>query len=218
MAEWASNGKGNAALTTGIIGTAGVGLGLLGGLANAMQQGAPVKRCENADNSAAIAAAMAAIAAANAAPRTATTECEDHVINRYEAKQSARIAELETQVKLLEANTYTDQKLLEVYKYFDGELKDVRGELCDQRVHNQRTEDSFVLSRQDLAAVKAELECKIRNEAEKRCCGDNAIVNYANATFYPKRVADVTTGTDTTAQTLFNPIPDCGCGCGCNGN
>lgn len=53
-------------------------------------------------------------------------------------------------------------------------------------------------------------------EAERRCCGDNSIVNYANATFYPKMVADVTTGTGTTAQTLYNPLPKCGeC---CNGN
>ena len=32
LMEYASNGKANAALTTGIIGTAGVGLGLLGNL------------------------------------------------------------------------------------------------------------------------------------------------------------------------------------------
>ena len=57
---------------------------------------------------------------------------------------------------------------------------------------------------------------KIKLEAERRCCGDNSIVNYANATFYPKMVADVTTGTATTAQTLYNPLPKCGeC---CNGN
>lgn len=38
----------------------------------------------------------------------------------------------------------------------------------------------------------------------------------ANATFYPKMVADVTTGTGTTAQTLYNPLPKCDkC---CNGN
>ena len=47
-----------------------------------------------------------------------------------------------------------------------------------------------------------------------RCCGDNSIVTYVNATFYPKQVADVTTGTATTAQTLYNPVPKCG-GC-CN--
>ena len=40
-----------------------------------------------------------------------------------------------------------------------------------------------------------------------------ATAMYANATFYPKSVADVTVGTTTTAQTLYNPIPDCGC-CG----
>lgn len=212
MAEFASNAKGNAALTTGIIGTAGVGLGLLGGLANAMNNGG----CQRTEyNSGGDAAAVAAAMMASAAVGRNTGWCcsEDHTVNRYEAGQSARIAELETQVKLLEANTYTDQKILEVYKYFDGENKAIREELCNQRVHNQRTEDSFVLARQDIAAVKSELECQIRNEAEKRCCADNSIVNYANATFYPKMVADVTTGTETTAQALYNPIPKCGTGC-----
>lgn len=56
--------------------------------------------------------------------------------------------------------------------------------------------------------------CAALMEAERRCCGDNSIVTYVNATFYPKQVADVTTGTATTAQSLYNPIPKCG-GC-CN--
>ena len=47
-------------------------------------------------------------------------------------------------------------------------------------------------------------------EAERRCCNDNKIVNYANLMFYPVSVADVTTGTTSTARTTFNPI------CGCN--
>ena len=51
-------------------------------------------------------------------------------------------------------------------------------------------------------------------EAERRCCADNSIVTYANATFYPKQIADVTVGTTTVAQTLYNPIPKCG-GCDC---
>lgn len=49
-------------------------------------------------------------------------------------------------------------------------------------------------------------------EAERRCCADNKIVNYANLTFYPVSVADVTTGTTATPRTTFNPL----CGC-CNG-
>lgn len=68
----------------------------------------------------------------------------------------------------------------------------------------------------DLAAVKAELKGDIKLEAERRCCADNSIVTYTNATFYPKMVADVTTGTGTTAQTTYNPIPNCG-GC-CKNN
>lgn len=47
-------------------------------------------------------------------------------------------------------------------------------------------------------------------EKEHRECADNKIVNYANSTFYPKYIADVTVGTGTTQQTIFNPL--CGCG------
>lgn len=138
----------------------------------------------------------------------------DRLINRYELGQESKIAELQSQIALRDANTYNDQKSLELYKYFDSQLKDVRDTLCAQAVHNQKTEDSFVLARQDIAAVESRLNSKIAMEAERRCCADNAIVNYANATFYPKMVADVTVGTTQTAQTLYNPIPDCGCCCG----
>ena len=137
----------------------------------------------------------------------------DRLINRYELGQESKISELQSQIALRDANTYGDQKLLEMYKYIDGQLKDVRDTLCAQAVHNQKTEDSFVLARQDICAVEGRLNSKIAMEAERRCCSDNAIVNYVNATFYPKQVADVTVGTTQTAQTLYNPIPDCGCCC-----
>lgn len=149
-------------------------------------------------------------------PRVAAAEgccSENHLVNRYEAKQAARIAELETEVKLRDANTYTDQKTLEMYKYIDGRLRDVESQISAQAVINQRTADSFTLAASDLAATKAELKSDIKLEAERRCCADNAIVTYTNATFYPKQVADVTTGTATTAQTTYNPIPKCNC-CG----
>lgn len=144
-----------------------------------------------------------------------TGMCSENMpVSRYELGQESRIAELQSQIALRDANTYGDQKLLEVYKYFDGQLKDVRDTLCAQAVTNQKTADSFALASADLAAVKSDLCNRIQLEAERRCCADNAIVTYANATFYPKMVADVTVGTTTTAQTLYNPIPDCGCNCG----
>lgn len=184
--KYASNAKGNAALTTGIIGTAGVGLGLLGNLlgVNGWNGGgcAPMPACS-----------------------------ENMLVNRYELAQEQKIAELQSGIALRDANTYNDQKSLELYKYIDGELKDIRATLCAQAVTNQKTADSFSLVASDLAATKRELCDQIRLEAERRCCGDNSIVTYANATFYPKQVADVTVGTTTTAQTLYNPIPECGC-------
>lgn len=144
----------------------------------------------------------------------AATCSENMPVSRYEQEQQAKIAKLEADVALRDANTYGDQKMLEMYKYIDGQLKDIRGTICQQAVHNQRTEDSFALVRQDVASVKQECMGAVAQEAERRCCGDNSIVTYANATFYPKMVAEVTTGTATTAQTLYNPLPKCG-GC-CN--
>ena len=189
--EYASNGKANAALTTGIIGTAGVGLGLLGNLLGGGWNGWGANP------------AAAAVAAG--------TCSENMPVTRYELHREQQLAQKDSEIALLKANTYNDQKSLEMYAYIDGQLKDIRKSICDQAVHNQRTEDSFVLARQDIASVKSELQREIEMEAERRCCGDNSIVTYANATFYPKQVADVTTGTATTAQTLYNPLPKCGC-------
>jgi hypothetical protein len=103
--NYASNGKANAALTTGIIGTSGFGLSLLNGLTGFLNGG------------------MARPAMCS----------EDHFVNRYEAGQAARIAELETEVKLRDSNIYTDQKMLELYKYFDGENKQLRAEFCEAK-------------------------------------------------------------------------------------
>lgn len=180
--EYASNGKANAALTTGIIGTAGVGLGLLGNLLGGGWGVNPAAGCS-----------------------------ENMPVTRYELEREQQLAQKDSEIAMLKSNTYGDQKMLEMYAYIDGQLKDVRKSLCDQAVHNQRTEDSFALARQDIASVKSELHREIEMEAERRCCGDNSIVTYANATFYPKQVADITTGTATTAQTLYNPLPKCGC-------
>nr|DAI84770.1 MAG TPA: hypothetical protein [Caudoviricetes sp.] len=144
--------------------------------------------------------------------------CSDNMpVTRYDMDKERDIAAKDAEISLLKANIYNDQKTLELYAYVDGQLKDIRQSLCNQAVHNQRTEDSFTLVRQDVEAVRSELSKDIKMEVERRCCGDNAIVTYANATFYPKMVADLTTGTGTTAQTLYNPLPKCGGGC-CNGN
>ena len=121
MAEFASKGVAGSGLGLGIAGTA---LGVLnGGLGNLLG-GMGLNGCNGGYGW-------------NRGGMPVISECSDNMlVNRYEAGQSARIAELETEVKLRDANTYTDQKLLELYKYFDGKLGHVDHKLCEQAVWN----------------------------------------------------------------------------------
>ena len=84
---------------------------------------------------------------------------ENHLVNRYELAQESKIAELQSQIALRDANTYNDQKLLEVYKYFDGELKDVRATICanekTQAVINAKFESGIDVMGSQLASINA---------------------------------------------------------------
>lgn len=137
----------------------------------------------------------------------------DPIVTRYDMAQQQRIAELESQIALRDANIYNDQKSLELYRYIDGQLAAINANLAAQAVTNQANKDSFQVMSERLECAKRELQGEICSEASARKCADNSIVNYANATFYPKLVADVTVGTTTTAQTLYNPLPTDCCGC-----
>ena len=206
--EYASKGLAGTALGFGIggaaLGLANGGLGnLLGGLGQNNKSAA-------ADVAAAVTPAMT-VAALLAARQQEPTCSENMPVTRYDLEREQKLAAKDSEIALLKANTYNDGKMLEMYGYIDGQLKDVREALYKQAVHNQRTEDSFALVKQDVESVRKEALDAVKMEAERRCCGDNSIVTYVNATFYPKQVADVTTGTATTAQTLYDPLPKCGC-------
>ena len=86
---------------------------------------------------------------------------EDHTVNRYELAQEQKIAQLESQIALRDANTYSDQKLLEVYKYVDGELKDIRATMCandkGQAVINANLNASIVALNGQVAQTAATL-------------------------------------------------------------
>lgn len=138
---------------------------------------------------------------------------DNAAVTRYDMNLIRDNMAKDSEISLLKADKYTDQKFADLNDRYNARFTNIEAQLATQAVHNQKVEGSFALAQADLAATKKELYCAIANEAEKRCCGDNSIVNYANATFYPKMVADVTTGTTTTAQTVYNPIPNCGC-CG----
>jgi hypothetical protein len=183
------DGIAKAGLTTGIIGTAlGVlngGGGVLGGLLGPNQMTA-----------------------------NAMMGCgDDRLVDRYDLKQEQKIAELQTQIALRDANIYNDQKTLELYRYIDGQVNSIQAQLSAQAVQNQANKDSFQILQERLECAKKELSNEICSETNARKCADNTIVNYVNATFYPKLVADVTAGTTTTAQTLYNPLPANTCCC-----
>lgn len=116
-------------------------------------------------------------------------------VTRYELGKEQELAEVKNENTLLKANIYQDQKSLELYKVMDERF-------AKQAVENQKMSDSILM-------INERLACEIK----ERMCADNTIVNYANATFYPKMVADVTTGTTTVAQTVYNPLPCQSC-CG----
>lgn len=105
MAEFASTGKANAALTTGIIGTSLGGLLALG--SNLL--GGNVNNCGCSDNT---------------------------PVSRYELGQESRIAKLESEIALRDANIYSDQKLVEVYKDLSARINGLEAGLNSQAVYN----------------------------------------------------------------------------------
>ena len=76
-------------------------------------------------------------------------------VSRYELGQESKIADLQSQIALRDANVYNDQKLLEVYKYFDGKLEGVNARLCDQAVWNATQTATIGCMAQQIAALNS---------------------------------------------------------------
>ena len=135
MAEFASNGKGNAALATGIIGTSLGGLLSLGSglLSNGMlgwnnRMGA----CN-----------------------------EDHYVNRYELDKDQQIARLETENSLLQAEKHTDEKSLELYRYVDGRFREFEQAIAQQAVYNATNTSTIACLKGQVAQLQALTKCVI---------------------------------------------------------
>ena len=107
MAEFASKGVAGSGLGLGIAGTA---LGLLnGGLGNVL--GTNTCGCNHGCS-------------------------ENMLVNRYELSQENRIAQLESQIALRDANIYSDQKLVEVYKDLSARINGLEEVVNAQAVYN----------------------------------------------------------------------------------
>lgn len=134
---------------------------------------------------------------------------ENTPVNRYELEQQNKITEKDMEIAYLRGRDAAKTDTLETFGYINGELTKIREKMSAQDVKNAQIEGAFAVLGEQIKAQKNEFLCALNRERDERCCGDNAIVNYLNATFYPKMVADVTTGTTTTAQTVYNPLPNC---------
>lgn len=211
--EKKNTGVAKAGLTTGIIGTSLGAMALLGGGASLLNGGNDMFGRNNAGQAYLDGVMMSALMGRNGCGcgQNAGSCNEDHFVTRYDAQKDARIAELETQVALRDSNTYTDQKMLQLYQYVDGRLRGIEGQICQQAVINQATQDKFQLVQQEAQCCCDKTNMRVDAEIQARCCADNAIVNYANATFYPQLIADITAGTTTRPQETWNPLPNCGC-------
>lgn len=130
-------------------------------------------------------------------------------VNRYEMEQQNKITEKDMEIAYLRGRDASKTDTLETYGYINAELTKIREKLAAQDVKNAQIEGAFAVLGEQMKAQKNEFICALNRERDERCCGDNAIVNYSNATFYPKMVADVTVGTTTTAQSVYNPLPSC---------
>ena len=124
-------------------------------------------------------------------------------VSRYEMATQMALAAKDSEIALLKANTYDDQKALELYRYVDSKFSSIEARLAEQAVRNQGVADA-------IREVNRDVDYKIALEAERRECADNKIVSYVNGTFAPKLVADYTAGTTTTLADTYNPLCCCG--------
>lgn len=203
MADFASKGVGGAGLGLGIAGTA---LGLAnGGLSNLLGN-LGVGGNSNLIND------MVGLSLASSLFGGKGCGCgcgcnETIGATRYDLGIMNQLSQKDATIARLEVSQETDKKILDLYKYIDSKDKATGETIAQiaaaQAVQNQKINDNMKF-------IEADLNNKIAAEKNARCCADNAIVTYSNATFYAKLVADVTAGTETTPQATYNPIPNCG--------
>lgn len=79
---------------------------------------------------------------------------EDHFVNRYEMGQEQKIAELQSQIALRDANIYQDAKMLEMYKYVDGKFAGIEQQLCQQNVVNAQVAANLSCMQQTIATLQ----------------------------------------------------------------
>lgn len=217
--ERKASGIAKGGLTTGIIGTSlgalallgtgANGLGaLLGGMGNTSQVGTGQALLDGM-----LINALVGNGTCGCSRNANSCGCcdSDHFVTRYDAEKDARIAKLESDIALRDANTFADQKVADLYARIDARIRGIEGQIAQQAVINESIAGQMKVAKAEADCCCQSLRQAIDAEAAARCCGDNAIVNYVNATFYPQMISDLTIGTTAKPQATWNPISNCGC-------
>lgn len=107
-------------------------------------------------------------------------------VTRYDAEKDARIAELETEVKLRDANTYTLGEVNKMRNYVDAKFDAINAQLCSQAVIN--------------AQVTANLSC-LQNTVNTLSGMTKTVIPIANICPEPMQRYNSWTAPTTTAPT-----------------
>lgn len=106
-------------------------------------------------------------------------------------------------------NAKHNQDAFALYKNQRDQFDVLKDEICELK--RQIAIDHAVEPYQNRIIMDA-----IALERERRECADCSIVNYANCTFVPQYIADLTPATTSVQKTTSNPL-SCMRGCGCRG-
>lgn len=117
---------------------------------------------------------------------------ENTPVNRYEASKDARIAELETEVKLRDANTYTIGEINKVRDYFDRKFDRIEHELCEQKVYNATNTATLSCMGQQISGIQGVLATITKNVISKDVICPEVMPRYNSWT---APTSDTATGT-----------------------
>ena len=133
MAEFASKGVAGSGLGLGIAGTAlGVLNGGLGNLLGGWNNGG---------------------CGCGTGRGFGIVSSDDQLVNRYEAGKDARIAELETEIKLRDANFFAMSQMNDMRNYVDRRFDKIEHQMCDQAVWNTAQSGALNCMANQIAAL-----------------------------------------------------------------
>lgn len=92
---------------------------------------------------------------------------------RWDVQVSEALAERDAAIAQLRSEKYADSVGLDIYKYFDGQLKDIRQQMCDQAVFNEKMSGTISVVANQIAALQV-----LTNSITKTAIPESAICDF----------------------------------------